>query len=446
MKSWNTGPTYSRRQLIRNAALACSTTSSSGWFPALADELLGTTGRPPRSCILLWMSGGPSQLETFDPKPEHENGGPGKAIQTVVPGISISENLPEIAARMQDLAIIRSMSTKEGDHNRATYFLRTGYLPQGPIRYPAMGSFLAHELVQDNSDLPPFISINPFRAVNPDAWSPGFLGPAWSPLIVTGQSREDALAAFEVRNLKVNETIGDARLRTRLQMLGRLEDQFLQHRPDVPGQSHRQAYQSAVRMMTSAAVLAFDLSGEPAALRESYGRSAFGQGCLLARRLVESGVAFVEVSLGSPDGTGGAGWDTHSENFSSVADLCRVLDPAWSTLLTDLRERGLLESTLVLWMGEFGRTPVINPNSGRDHWPGSWSVVAGGGGIRGGQTYGATEADGVAIRDNPVTAQQLIATVCGGLGVDAATTNISNIGRPIPLADHDVQPISELLM
>ena len=446
MTNWNGGMMQSRRQLLRQAALACSAGSASGWFPALADELLSTSGAPPKSCILLWMSGGPSQIETFDPKPEHENGGPGKAIETAVPGITISENLPGVAAQMRDLVVIRSMSTKEGDHNRATYFLRTGYLPQGPIRYPVMGSFLARELFREDSDLPPFISINPFRAVNPDAWSPGFLGPAWSPLIVSGQSQDDSPAAFEVRNLKVAESVDETRLRTRLQMLGRLEDQFLEQRPDIPGKSHRQAYQSAVRMMTSTAVKAFDLSDEPAALRESYGRSAFGQGCLLARRLVESGVAFVEVSLGGPDGSGGAGWDTHTENFSAVTDLCRVLDPAWSSLLKDLRERGMLESTMVLWMGEFGRTPIINPNSGRDHWPGSWSVVAAGGRIRGGQVYGATEDDGVAIRDNPVTAQQLMATICGGLGVDSATTNISNIGRPIPLADHDVQPISQLLL
>lgn len=434
-----------RRRLLQQSGLAMCGTSSSGWFPLLANQVLQNHGTPPRACILLWMSGGPSQMETFDPKPDHENGGPGAAIQTSVPGIEISENLPKLAGEMQELAVIRSMSTKEGDHSRATYFLRTGYLPQGPIRYPTMGSFLAKELARESSDLPPYISINPFRGVSSDAWSPGFLGPAWSPLIVTGENREEAPAVFEVRNLRSAEAIPESRIAKRLNVLNSLEDRFLRNRPDAPGTSHRQAYQSAVRMMSSRSVRAFDLDEESASLRESYGRSAFGQGCLLARRLVESGVPFVEVSLGSPDGGGGAGWDTHAENFSAVSSLCGVLDPAWSTLMRDLRERGMLESTLVVWMGEFGRTPLINESAGRDHWPGSWSAVVGGGGIRGGQVYGSTAADGVEIQDNPMNAPQLLATICGGLGIDSATTNFSNVGRPIPLADHDAEPVSALL-
>ena len=191
---------------------------------------------------------------------------------------------------------------------------------------------------------------------------------------------------------------------------------------------------------------AFDLSQEDDRTRDRYGRNTWGQQLLLARRLIENGVSFVEVNLSNPDGSGGgAGWDTHSDNFESVGSLCGVLDPAWGTLLRDLDQRGLLDDTLVVWMGEFGRTPQINENTGRDHWPGSWSVVLGGAGIQGGQVYGRTAGDGVEISENPVGVPALMATICRALGLDPSNTNLSNVGRPIPLADHGAEPLTELL-
>jgi hypothetical protein len=451
-----------RRQWNLLSGLSLLGSSSSAWLPQLATACAQSNTPTPRSCILLWMSGGPSQLDTFDPKPEHANGGPTKAIETSVPGIRIADALPKIAATTQHLAIIRSMATKEGDHSRATYNLRTGYTPAGPLQYPAIGGFLGKELHRPNSDLPAWISINPFRALNPAAWSPGFLGPAWSPLVVSSNSpppspddasdsentsatTEPAEIRFEVSNLKRPDSVSADQVQKRLQLLSGFEQQFLSDRPDLPGRSHVDSYERAVRMMNSSATDAFALDQEPAKLRDAYGRTPFGQGCLLARRLVERGVPFVEVNLAS-DGNAGLGWDTHANNFESVRQLCGTLDPAWATLMSDLQERGLLESTLVVWMGEFGRTPIINDNAGRDHWPNSWSVVLGGAGIRGGQTYGSTEPDGVAVADQPLNVPGLMATIVKALKLDPETSNPSNIGRPIPLADHGALPAAPLLL
>ncbi len=442
---------FSRRDLGKYTGLGLLGTSASGWLPALAAQAANSQqpAERKRKCILLWMSGGPSQLETFDPKVEHENGGPTSAIDTSVAGVRISQHLPQIAQVMQHLVPIRSMSTKEGDHTRATYFMHTGYLPQGPIRYPTAGSFLSKQLIDPTCDLPSFVSVNPFRAFSPAAYGPGFLGPSWSPLVVESDmtgSDENRNVSFEVSNLKPANNVTAQQADARMQLLASLEHDFLAKRPGGPGSSHVQSYEQAVRMMKSAAVKAFNLDGEDAVLRDAYGRNPFGQGCLLARRLIESGVSFVEVNLSGPDGQGGgAGWDTHQENFEAVGALCGVLDPAYATLINDLNQRGLLQDTLVVWMGEFGRTPKINDNNGRDHWPKSWSTVLAGAGVKAGQAYGQTSADGMEIDDNPVSVQDLMATICQALNIDPQITNLSNVGRPIPLADHGAAAISDLL-
>ena len=197
--------------------------------------------------------------------------------------------------------------------------------------------------------------------------------------------------------------------------------------------------------MRSTSIEAFDLEQEPVALREQYGRHQFGQGCLLARRLVERGVPFVEVSLNGSGPPNGSNWDTHGDNAPRVRALNEILDPAWATLMTDLADRGLLETTTILWMGEFGRTPVINSNAGRDHYPVAWSTVLAGGGIRGGQTIGSTAVDGMEVSDRPVSVQDLLATVVAALGIDPMKQNISNVGRPIRIVDPTAQPIMEAL-
>lgn len=437
----------SRREwlgLTTGGLLGCSL---SRWLPALAAEATGDPRRK-RSCILLWMPGGPSQIDTFDLKPGHKNGGSFREIESSVPGIRVSEHLPRLATKMNEMAVIRSMSTKEGDHARATYLMRTGYLPQGPIQYPTMGSLYSKELAKPDAELPNFISIAPFRALSPAAYSPGFLGPQYAPLIVgsgqPGRPSDDMAEALRVENLELPANIDVTQADARLQLLNQVESQFRSQRPGVAINSHKAAYEQAVRMMRAGGSAAFDLEEESDELRDKYGRNRFGQGCLLARRLIERGVPFVEVSL-SDSGQNGIGWDSHQNNFEAVRSLSGTLDNAWATLMEDLKDRGLLDSTLIVWMGEFGRTPTINNNNGRDHFPAAWSTVLAGGGIRGGQVYGRTSEDGMKVIEHPVATSNLLSTVCGALGVDPLKQNMSNVGRPVRIVDQEADSIAEIL-
>jgi hypothetical protein len=441
--------TLRRRELLKLLAAGFSTTSLSGWFPVLARESVNRLERP-RACILLWMPGGPSQLDTFDPKPEHENGGEFEAIETSVPGIRICEHLPQLARRMEHLAVIRSMRTKEGDHGRATYHLRTGYLPEGTLHHPTLGAFVGNEHPENVADLPNYVSIlsNPF--INPAAFGPGFLGPRHAPLLVgsDGQpNRSEELeygAPLEVRNIQRPEGVGLTRAQAREELLEFVESRFSRERPGLPTESHQSAYEQALRMMQSPAMKAFRLEEEPEEIRAAYGKNRFGQGCLLARRLIEQGVPFVEVALGGADGNDLIAWDTHADNFTTVRSLCEVLDPAWSMLLSDLEERGLLETTTIVWMGEFGRTPRINGNTGRDHYPNAWSTVLAGGGVKGGQVYGATDGAGMDITEHPVVVNEFLATLLAALGIDHTNQNMSDIGRPIRLVEPEAEPIDAL--
>lgn len=434
-----------RRQFLART-LGVSLAASAHWFPAFAE--LGQKAAKPKSCILLWMAGGPSQLDTLDPKPGHKNGGEFKPISTAVPGIQIAEHLPTIAKNMDKLAIVRSMTAKEGDHGRATHMAHTGRLPQGAIKHPTFGSLISHGLPDRPADLPAFVSIAPNRFLSPAAFSPGFLGPQYGPLIVgdTNIARPVAeQSSLSVQNLEPREGVGMARTDRRLELLRSMQHDFAASHPDAILDSYQTAYEKAVRMMKSSAAEAFDVEDEDEPLRKAYGDNLFGESCLVARRLVERGVKFVEVSLNGVDGNGGIGWDTHAQNFDAVKNLCGVLDPAWGTLLTDLSDRGLLESTLVIWMGEFGRTPGINDNAGRDHFPVAFSAAVAGAGIKGGQVVGATSDDGMTVADRPVKVPDLLATCCQALDLDPSETNMSNIGRPIPLLENDAEVVNELL-
>lgn len=440
----------SRRDWMRLAAAGVATSSSSGWMPKLAAAAADNTDRH-RACILLWMTGGPSQIDTFDVKPDHANGGEFQAIETSVPGMRVSEHLPKLARMMQHVVPIRSMQTKEGDHARGTYYLRTGYAPQGPVHYPTLGSLISNELGRNDAELPNFVSIAPFRNFSPAAYGPGFLGPRRSPLVVgeTNQYFQQAEGdydeqALRVRNLKP-QGIEARQADKRLELLTGLDRQFRSEHAGLTVRSHRTAYEQAVRMMRSEAVKAFELDQEEGLLRDAYGRNQFGQGCLLARRLVERGVPFVEVSLSGIRGNQNFAWDSHQRNFDAVKELSSFLDPAWATLLADLKQRGLLESTLVVWMGEFGRTPRINNNAGRDHYPTAWTTVLCGGGIQGGQHFGETTPDGMRVKDRPVSAPDLLATICRAIGIDPMKQNMSNVGRPIRIADPEAKAIEEIL-
>ena len=425
---------FTRRDFVKISLASAFGVSYSGWLPRMAQA--AEAGGKHKAFILLWMTGGPSQTDTFDLKTEHPNGGPSKSIETAVSGIHISEHLPGVAKQMKDLAIIRSLTTTEGDHERATRAMLTGHKPgQEGVNYPSLGSMFAKELGDDASDLPHYVSVAPMRFG--DAGGPGFLGPNYAPLVVSGVSNDpEARANLTIENLKAPAGVTKESMEKRFEISKFLQDDFNKSAKSPSSKAHKANFERARRMIESNAKGAFKLDEETAALRDKYGRSQFGQGCLLARRLVERGVSFVEVTLG--------GWDTHGENFSAVKNLCGTLDPAWSTLMDDLRERGLLDSTLVVWMGEFGRTPKINMTNGRDHFPVAWSTVLGGGGIKGGQVIGDTGKAGTEVANRPVKLADFYATMCAGIGVSPEHENISPEGRPIPLVDRGGKVIEEL--
>jgi hypothetical protein len=423
----------SRRDWLRLSAAGIAGCSMSGWLGKLAAVAAADANRR-RSCVLLWMDGGPSQMDTFDLKPGHANGGPFRPIATAVPGVRISEHLPQIARHMDRLALVRSMTSKEGDHRLAAAYAHTGYPQRGPIQYPTLGALVAKEAGTEDADLPAFVSIAPYRISNSSARSPGFLGPRFAPLVV-GEN-------LGVQNLTPHGGIGGEHREARLRLVEQMQHEFVADHPSAAATSHRTAYERAARLMRTSAARALDLDQEPARLRDAYGRNKFGQSCLLARRLVEHGVPFIEVSLG---GDTSNGWDTHSNNFERVRELSQVLDAGWATLVDDLKNRGLLDSTVLVWTGEFGRTPTINGDQGRDHFPAAWTAVLGGGGIKGAQVIGKTSAGGEAIEERPVSVPDLLATICRALGIDPNTSNQSNVGRPISLVDKAGKPLEDLV-
>jgi hypothetical protein len=443
----------SRRDWLKLASAGAIGGSMSGWIETLAADAAKNPDRK-RSCILLWMSGGPSQTDTFDLKPGHENGGPFKEIQTAAEGLRISEHLPKIAKHGKKMAVIRSMKTNEGEHVRATALLRTGYMPTGAIQFPPIGALVAKELGAEDSPLPNYVSIAPYRAFSPAAYGSGFLGPKYAPLIVGDMAQADGQQrdpnayeqSLKVKDVDLQRGVSEEQSDDRMDLLQEMQRDFLKKHPGVAAASHQSAYDRAVRLMKTSAAKAFNLEEEREELRDQYGRNLFGQGCLLARRLVERSVPFVEVTLaGVGQNNGGLGWDTHQDNFNQVRRLSGALDAGWGTLMNDLEDRGLLDSTLIVWMGEFGRTPKIVNNNGRDHFPNAWSTVLAGGGIKGGQAVGNTGKSGEKVEERPVEVRDFLATICLALGIDPLKFNNSNVNRPIRIVEKGADPIKEIV-
>ncbi|MFO0820339.1 MAG: DUF1501 domain-containing protein [Pirellulales bacterium] len=442
-----------RRHWLQAVGASMMGASFSGWLPRIA-QAAADDPRRQRQCIVLWMAGGPSQLDTFDLKPGHANGGPFKEIDTVAPGLRFSEHLPRLAKQGDRLAVLRGVSTKEGDHGRGTYLMHTGRPPQGPIRYPALGAFLGKELAETKpmggGGIPSYVSVSPFRAFNPAAFSPGFLGPRYSPLTVGALDQPQATegpddkgyARLRVDDLSPPSLVSADRFQTRLAMWREMQDRFLTSRAAAGAIAQDTMYRHAIDLMSHEVVKAFDLSEESDQTRNAYGKGRFGQGCLLARRLIERGVPFVEVTLAA-SAENQLGWDTHTNNFPAVQQLSGELDAGWSQLMSDLADRGLLENTTIAWMGEFGRTPKINNSAGRDHFPVAWTCALAGGGIRGGTVHGATSDDGTEVKDGKVDVGDILATLCAALGLKPDKENISQEGRPIKLAEGKV--IQEVL-
>ena len=366
-----------------------------------------------KSAIMLWMGGGPSTMDIWDLKPGAATGGPFQPIATSG-DVQICEHMPMMAQQMHHMAVVRSMSTREADHQRGRYYMHTGYVPNPNVEHPSYGSVLSHELVGQRLEL----DIPPFVAVGGSSIGPGFLGMAWAPLAVDSNG--------QVKNMQMG--LDQDRLLQRMATLELIETGFIQQNRGLAAAEHYKILQKTYKMMTSQQMEAFKVGSEPEAVRERYGDNNFGRGCLMARRLVEAGVPFVEVDLG--------GWDNHSDIFPTLQDTkLPQLDQGMSALIEDLQQRGMLQDTAIIWMGEFGRTPRINGNAGRDHWARSWSVVTGGAGMNGGIAIGETSVDGTSVESEPYSSEDLMATICKALGISLETNFTSKNGRPMKIAN-----------
>lgn len=368
-----------------------------------------------KAAILLWMGGGPSTIDMWDLKPGASTGGEFRPISTTSDA-QICEHLPLMAKQMHHLSIVRSMSTREADHQRGRYYMHTGYVPNPDIEHPSYGAVLAHELI----DQRPELEVPPFVSVGSGSIGPGFLGMAWSPFVVDSNG--------QIRNLQI-QGLSDRRLMQRMAALDLIEKGFVRQKRGSASVDHQKILKKTFHLMSSEQMAAFRVGDEEPENLERYGNNDFGRGCLMARRLVEVGVPFVEVSgLGS--------FDNHRGIFPILKDQrLPMMDQAMSALILDLEQRGLLEDTAIVWMGEFSRTPRINGNAGRDHYARAWSVVMGGAGMKGGQVIGETNSDGTLATTEPFTSQDVMATVCRALGVSLETTFTSRSGRPMRIAN-----------
>lgn len=414
-------PPLDRRQLLQWA----TGLGMSFALPAMDLRAASRRGAErPRSLITLWLSGGPSQLETWDPHPGTSIGGPTKAIGTSIPGVEIASSFPRLADQMHRLSVIRSLVSKEGDHDRATYLVKTGFRPDPTLRHPSVGAIVAHALPNKDLEIPPVISLGYDNRLSRG----GFLGGRFDALRVRqpGESGRD-----------LKTWLAESRQQRRLANLDVVSQAFSRGRKVVVDRTmHAQNVDAALEMMTSDQLKAFQLDEEPESTQAAYGESNFSRGCLVARRLIEQGVRAVEVTLQN--------FDTHDQNFVRHSDLARELDSAFAALVTDLHDRDLLSSTVVLCLGEFGRTPKINGADGRDHWPHGFSCLLGGGGLQHGVLIGETDPTGQReTPEDPIAVPDLYATVLRGLGIDPTHQVDTSVGRPIRYSDGT--PIDRLL-
>lgn len=402
--------------MSRRRCLQTGVAFLSGWiWRQRWQQVLAASQSPHvKRCVVLWMAGGPSQFETIDPKPGTGTGGPTRAIPTSVPGIHIAEHLPQLAQRLHHLNLIRGLSSPEGDHERGEHLLHTGFPRIPAFPRPAFGSIVSFE--HGESDLPRYVTLAA------PSWGPAYLGAQHAPFAFDDpeQARQQLL-----------------QLRRREQVLARLAafDRWQEDRLHDENWTHRRhTLERLQRLAGTAFARALDLQQVPADLRR-YGDTPFGRRCLTVRRLLEVGVSFIEVGL--------PGWDTHNDNFSAVANLCAELDPAMSALLDDLRSGGLWQETLVVWLGEFGRTPIINGNNGRDHFPQVTPVMLGGAGLKAGGVVGRTNPHGTEIVDQRITVADLLATCLQAIGIDPQQEYRNEFGAVAPLTDHG-QPVAAL--
>lgn len=402
-----------------------------GFAGALAASLVGRRGalaqgaagpvRKAKACIVLWLNGGPSHLDTFDPKPGSKVGGPFKAIKTRTPGLLFSEHLPRLAEQTHLMIAARGTS-KEGNHQRARYLLHTGYAPNPTVVHPALGGWVSAVAAPKGGELPAFISVG-----GPSEGG-GFLGVQHGPFVVP--------RAGLPQNVAYARNVDAGRFDRRREALEMLDERFGREVGDPQVQGRQEVQAQAIRMMRSSKLAAFSVEDEAEATRKDYGATDFGQGCLVARRLVEQGVSLVEVTLD--------GWDTHKDGFTRTKKLSEALDQGASALLRDLEQRKMLSSTLVVCMGDFGRTPRINGDDGRDHHPQAWSALLAGGGLRRGLVHGKTDGDGARVVEKAVTVPDLFATLVTLLGIEHDRSFPTPSGRPLFVTDGGM-PLRELI-
>lgn len=410
-----------RRALLKGALVAGTGLVVPNWGGLFhtAQAASDTTKRK-KSCILLWMNGGASQIDTFDMKPGRPTGGPFRPIASNVTGTQVCEYLPEMAKRMDRLAVLRSMRTQSPDHPDGIYHMHTCYKISERVPHPEIGAMVAKYLGNSDADLPSFVRMGPVG--NAGA---GYLGPQYEPFSL---GRTGQLPSFAG-----SSTATDSETR-RADLLRFVEGEFALDAKAEPFESHRLAKERSYRLLRARKT--FDISKEWPEAKERYGDTDFGKNCLLARKLVEAGVSFIEV--------GQDNYDSHADNFVCHKANMRVLDPAWSALLDDLKDRGLLDSTLVVWMGEVGRTPSINNRAGRDHFIRGWTICLAGGGIKGGVTVGATDEDGRDVKDRPISEGDLFATIYTTLGINPRARHMAGV-RPIWATPEGSKPIKEVL-
>jgi hypothetical protein len=391
--------------------------------PALAAELK----KQQKRVILLWLAGGASQLETWDPKPGAVTGGPFRAIKTSVPGVHISELMPQMAKRMQHTCIIRSLNTRNGDHGSGARLMMKGRRDEANVKYPDLGAVLARELGQADSKVPDYVSFyfaSEGRGAAPG--ESGFLGARYAPMEMYKSMMPD--------NIKKLPGISDLDHVGRADLREVLSRQFSKGRQSSTLASHTEAYQRVRGLMASEKL--FDIDKEPESMRDKYGRTLFGDQVLVARRLVEAGVPFVRV--------GRAWWDSHGQNFETHQEMVPELDHVMAALVDDLQERGLLKNTLILTLAEFGRTPGINASLGRDHFASAWSMSMTGCGIKGGACYGKSDPTGNRVVEGQIGAAELFATIYKALGINPHK-NYYIGSRPIPLTEPGTKAVKEVL-
>lgn len=411
----------SRRHFLQHLSGAAALALPASHFLSTLRAQAAELQKNQKAVILLWMGGGPATIDIWDLKPGSTTGGPFQPIATSG-DVQICEHLPRMAKQMHQMSIVRSMSTREADHNRARYYMHTGFVPNPNIEHPSYGAVVAHQLEATRPDLeiPPFVSVGGSSA------GPGFLGLAYAPFVVDSNGR--------VRDLESD--VSAERWNERMNFLGKLESRFIRQQRGSAAEEHAEVLKKTEQMLTSQQMGAFRIMQETESVRQAYGNTDFGRGCLMARRLVETGVPFVEVDLG--------GWDTHRNNFTSLETKLPEMDQAMAALVADLSDRGMLDNVAILWMGEFGRTPRINGTTGRDHWARSWSAVVGGSTFKRGIAVGSTSQDGTEVETTPYSSEDLMATVLKSIGISLDTRFTANNGRPMKIAGGG-RPIKELL-